>query len=135
MRLSHTFVEGEEPEVVDLPRLEPYEFPGDVPTLCELREGPIQDLSVFLRKGTVLVTAETISIGSQDSYDWEPQGRTGFLFVTQGEVKTGGLRIKAGEALRVDLETMPLERPLVLQSSVQSGGEAAQAILLHIEHG
>src|SRR4051794_12660438 len=31
LKLIHTFEEGSEDEVIEVPKLEPYEFPGDVP--------------------------------------------------------------------------------------------------------
>ncbi|RYZ62872.1 MAG: HutD family protein, partial [Proteobacteria bacterium] len=43
MRLTHTFPESDSADTVELPKLEPYEFPGDVPSRCELMGGPIQD--------------------------------------------------------------------------------------------
>src|SRR5208282_2713564 len=46
IRLTHTFVEGEPDEEVSLGLLEPYEFPGDVPSRCQLIDGGVVDLSV-----------------------------------------------------------------------------------------
>ncbi len=127
--LTHTYDEGAEPELVELPPLQPYEFPGDVPTRCDLKSGPIQDLSVFFAKGRAAVQAELAAIEAGGVFSWEPQGAIHFVFVQQGEITLQGKRAAAGETLKLDLGREPLEASLELQA----GAEGAQAILIQIE--
>jgi environmental stress-induced protein Ves len=86
IRLFHTFEPGEPPELVELPPLEPYEFPGDVPSRCELTNGPITDLSVFIRKAEAEALTEVLRVEPGESRDWHPEGRWNFLFVARGEI-------------------------------------------------
>ena len=86
-RLSHSFEESEEPDHVELPAWEPYEFPGDVPTRCELMDGPIQDFSVFVRKG--IVSGQNRNSGNQRGRSrstGNPWEELCFLFVAQGQL-------------------------------------------------
>jgi environmental stress-induced protein Ves len=108
LRLNHDF-EGNH-ESVELPPLEPYEFPGDVPSTCSLLGGGVTDFSVFLRKGEVEGAAETVQI--EGDFDWTPQGHWNFALATSGrfEIK-GGLKLPEGDTLRVDLKR-PLEEPV-----------------------
>jgi environmental stress-induced protein Ves len=124
VRLSHTFEEGEPAELVELPPLEPYEFPGDIVTRCELQEGPIQDLSVFLRKGIVSVLADSVAIEEGEPFHWEPQFRTCFAFVASGSLQCQGRSAAGGEVLRIEMRS-PGE-PVTLEG-------AARAILLQID--
>lgn len=130
LRLSHSFIEGEPEDVIELPPLEPYEFPGDVPTQCELLDGPIQDFSIFVRKGIVSVNAKVIAIDADESYAWEPQGRTGLAFVVQGEVENQGEIVKTGESLRIDLTNEPAAISILLRSA---GSEPCALILIQLD--
>jgi environmental stress-induced protein Ves len=130
VRLSHSYEEGEAPEVVDLPPGEPYEFPGDVPTRCELVDGPIRDFSVFIRKGIVTAMVETMELGDSSSpFEWEPQGSTGFVFVISGSVLSGQTAVNAGELLRIDQEPNAIPEPLRLTSP------SARLLLLQLDAG
>jgi environmental stress-induced protein Ves len=129
VRLSHRFDEGEEPEVVDLPPGEPYEFPGDIPTRCDLQDGPIQDFSVFLRKGVVSAVVEPVELEDGDAQDWEPQGRTCFVFVTHGRIDAQGTGIGAGQILRIEFPADQAPAPLPLR-----GEGGARALLVQIQH-
>lgn len=90
LKLVHTD-EGFE-EAVELPPLEPYEFPGDIQSRCELLDGPVRDLSVFFRKGMVSTSIEVIRIPEETAWDWIPEARWNFLFSVRGnfEVCTEG---------------------------------------------
>lgn len=117
VRLSHAFDETGEPEIVELPPEEPYEFPGDVPTRCELVGGPIRDFSVFIRKGVVTTMVESVAIEDEATpFEWEPQSSTGFVFVISGSVKAGATAVNAGEALRIDQDPREPSEPLHLVS-------------------
>lgn len=126
--LSHRFEEGEEPEIVELPPWEPYEFPGDVPTRCELRDGPIQDFSIFLRKGTVSAMVETAELEADSSREWEPQSRTCFVYAVQGTLDACGRSLEAGSLLRIDRSHEPSPEPLVVSST-----SGARALLIQID--
>jgi environmental stress-induced protein Ves len=114
VRLSHEYEppeSGEPPEVVELGPGEPYEFPGDIPTRCTLRGGPVRDLSVFFRKGEWQVEAECLDL--REDYAWEPRAQTELLVVFEGQVRAGGqiaadggsLRLQAHDAAPLTLET------------------------------
>ena len=102
VKLSHSFDESEAPECVQLPQWEPYEFPGDVPTRCDLVDGPIQDFSVFMRKGVVSAQVQTVQIQEGEPFEWEPQGRTCFVFVAEGSLEIDGTNVGVGQALRIE---------------------------------
>ncbi len=106
VRLSHTFEEGEESEKVELPRLEPYEFPGDVLTRCDLLDGPVQDLSVFFRKGEVMADAQIVNLDDgEPEFVWEPAGKTNFAFAVSGSVDLGGeQQLAARDCVRIDFQ-------------------------------
>jgi environmental stress-induced protein Ves len=112
VRLSHQIAAGEPPDVVELPVLEPYDFPGDVPTQCELLGGPIRDLSVFVRKGEAHAEVEVLRIAAGESLQWGCPGGVGFLLVVQGELEVIGrdtvLKAPIGDSLRVDDELVTL---------------------------
>jgi environmental stress-induced protein Ves len=125
--LSHAYAEGEPPEVVELPPGEPYEFPGDVPTRCELRGGPIQDFSVFLRKGVVSAMVESIEIEGSRPFEWDIQARTGFVFVVSGSIEAQGASCAAGDALRIERQPEDLE-------PVRIEARSARVLLVQIEN-
>lgn len=104
VRLSHTYEAGEPPEIVELPPLEPYDFPGDVPTRCDLLEGEIQDFSVFVRKGEVQAQTEIWSGDTGETRLWALGARTCLLFVARGSVRGGPHELGARDALRIDLD-------------------------------
>ena len=114
--LSHEFVPGEERETVEVPLLEPYEFPGDVPTQCDLRSGPIQDFSVFIRKGEVSAIPDAALISSDQPYLLEIQAKTCFLFAASGILEVNDFTLQAGDTLRIELEDGPTEEPLIIRS-------------------
>lgn len=117
VRLSHTFEEGVDPEVVDLQPGEPYEFPGDVPTRCDLNDGPIRDFSVFVRKGVATAVIEGLELSDESSQlEWVPQSATSFIFVISGAVQLGDITMNAGEALRIDQDSQEDSHPLQLSS-------------------
>jgi environmental stress-induced protein Ves len=107
VKLSHSFEESEEPECVDVPPWEPYEFPGDVPTRCDLLNGPIQDFSVFVRKGVVSAKVDTVAIAAEEPFEWTPLGRTCFIFVAEGALDADGTAMEKGQVLKIDREQDP----------------------------
>ena len=126
VRLTHTFDESESPEVVNVPPREPYEFPGDVPTSCELAAGPIQDLSVFIRKGVVYADVQSTELQHGNPLVWHPEGKACFMFVIQGQVEADGHSISKGEALRINPQGSDAAEAVTLRS------EEAQILLIQI---
>jgi len=82
LKLIHTD-EGFE-ESVELPPLEPYEFPGDIQSRCELVDGPVQDLSIFFQKGLVSTEIEVIPVALDSVWNWNPTATWNFLFAARG---------------------------------------------------
>lgn len=130
VKLTHSFDESEEPELVELPAWEPYEFPGDVPTRCDLLEGPIQDFSVFARKGVVSARVQAAQIGAggaSERFEWEPLGRTCFIFVAEGSLDAEGTAVEAGEALRIERAQDPTPERWTLRA------EGARVLLVELD--
>ncbi len=119
VRLTHTFVEGEE-EGVDVPLFYPYEFPGDVPSRCELTAGPITDLSVFIRKGEVEALVETANAEAQEIFSWVPAGRWNFAVVVDGTFEYGGKTLSPGDALSLSVDN-PGETSIDLTAQMKPG--------------
>jgi environmental stress-induced protein Ves len=99
VRLFHQFSPEDEPETVEIPPLEPYEFPGDVPSRCELLEGPVADFSVFIRKGEIEAQTRVARLGAGERLSWELTGRWNFAFAASGAFKTDGLTLPRGDTL------------------------------------
>jgi environmental stress-induced protein Ves len=124
LRLAH----AGHPGPVELPPGEAYEFSGDVPTRCELIDGPVRDFSVFLRKGRVSGLVEGAAISGDSPLEWDPQGETAFAFCLSGSFAVGGLQVAAGDAIRIDLGEAgdELAEPVVLTS------RSAQVMLVQL---
>jgi environmental stress-induced protein Ves len=86
IRLFHRFEEGEPEDSTDLPPFEPYEFPGDIQSRCELISGAVKDLSIFIRKGEVEASLEVVELNEDEAYEWSPQGRWNFALCPHAEV-------------------------------------------------
>ena len=121
VRLSHDFGEGGESDRVDLPALEPYEFPGDIATHCELMGGPIRDLSIFINKGRVSAMADVHRI--DEEVHLEPQAATIFVHVVRGAIELNGLRAGQGATLRADLGANDNSQLLTLKA-IEAGSVA-----------
>jgi environmental stress-induced protein Ves len=115
VRLFHTFEPGEQPERVELTPLEPYDFPGDVPSRCELISEGVTDFSVFVRKADAESVTEIQALDGSEAWDWSPAGRWNFAFVADGsfEVLAPGqedvVKIGAGETLSVEIDSPLME--------------------------
>ena len=119
LHLSHQF-EGEEDSIRLLP-LTPYEFPGDVPSHCELVDGHIRDLSVFVRKAEAESVTEVVS---SNDYAWMPAGRWNFAYALDDfrvVVNSETIQLSRGETLRVDL-TAPLSEEEALRFESEGEG-------------
>jgi environmental stress-induced protein Ves len=95
VRLSHKFDEESDPDIVEIGRLDPYEFPGDVPSRCDLIDGPVTDLSVFFRKGEIEAKVEVVVIDS--TFDWQPTGKWNLIFVQSGSLSINDQTIQMGD--------------------------------------
>lgn len=110
LRLFHQDVEHDFDDTIELPPFEPYEFPGDIKSRCELVDGPVQDLSIFHRKGVVGASIEVIRFDGETTWDWAPQGQWSFLFAARGKFEVAVTdsemeSLQTGDSLRSDLGT------------------------------
>jgi len=102
VRLAHQFEPGEAPEIVVLQKDGVYEFPGDIPTRCDLVSGEIQDLSVFIRQGVISANVGWLTVGSQEPIHWIPQGSICLIFVVEGLIEINDQQIPEGSAIHVE---------------------------------
>jgi len=105
VRIIHTDDGFEDAQ--EVPPLEPYEFPGDIQSRCELLDGPVKDFSVFFRKGEINATVEVIPLNEETVWKWEPTAHWNFIFSARGnfEVCTeDGVTqtLVEGDAFRLD---------------------------------
>lgn len=110
VRLFHRDLGHEFNDSVDVEPFEPYEFPGDIPSRCELIDGPVRDLSVFHKKGEISASVDVIHLDGEATWDWTPQGQWSFLFAARGRfevavTETGVQSLDTGESLRSDLDS------------------------------
>ena len=112
VRISHQYSPDEEGELADVLPLEPYEFPGDVPTQCSLLKGPVVDLSLFLRKGVMDSAVEVREVPPGEVEIWSPMGSWNFALVAQGVFEISGAgattsprRLAMGDTARVDFHS------------------------------
>ena len=123
IRLIHTFEEGGEEETIDLPPLESYEFPGDVPSRCELMDGPIIDFSIFLRKAEVEPLVEIVEIAPQKSFSWSAQGRWNFAFAVSGNFQTSAGTLEEGGAASIERNQVESESDATLIEGRETHGK------------
>lgn len=102
LKLTHTFEEGGEEEVVELPAFEPYEFPGDVPSRCELIQGPVTDFSLFIRKAEVDHLLEIVELSEDETYEWSPEGRWNFAIAISGSFESEGGALRESDTLSLE---------------------------------
>lgn len=113
LRLSHLIEEGEPEEVVELPLFTTYDFPGEIKSRCELLDGGVTDLSIFIRKGVIEAQTDVVNLSADQPFEWIPQGRWNFIFNAGEEVTCTGPSsaapsspradpLKTGDALRIE---------------------------------
>jgi environmental stress-induced protein Ves len=117
LRLTHQFDPESDAEVVELRTSEIHEFPGDIPSRCELLSGPIRDFSVFLRQGVVSGFVDWVEFGEDGTSEWQPEGETCFLHVLEGTLQSRAGAVSAGQVLRVDFPSDVSPEIVPLQSS------------------
>jgi len=122
VHLTHTFEEENEDQVEVLP-LQPYEFPGDIPSRCELINGPITDLSVFVRKAEAEAIVEVVEIADGETYSWQPAGRWNFAFAIEGDFTD----FSQGDTLEAILDG-----PLSVNETIRISSKDGDAKLLTI---
>ncbi len=128
LRLTHTYPETGDEETVEVPPLSPYDFPGDVPSRCDLVSGEITDLSLFIRKAEVEAVTEVLHLDGEKPYEWIPAGRWNFVFAADCavEITEFGTEerwiLERGDTLRVELDA-PLaeDSPIHIHSKSASG--------------
>lgn len=132
VHLTHTFDEGE--DVAEVAPFAPYEFPGDIPSRCDLIDGGVQDLSVFVRKAEAESVTETLSLGEGVTQAWIPAGRFNFIYAASGNVhvESGSEQtmLREGETLRVDLAE-PLEESRGIR--LTGSGSDAELVVIAIQ--
>jgi len=107
VRLTHT--DDGFSESVELPPLEAYEFPGDIRSRCELLGGPVQDLSVFFKKGEVNASLEVVRVESDSVWSWKPRANWNFIVAVHGDFEictSEGVTetLTQGDVFRVDVD-------------------------------
>ncbi|MCM2323783.1 MAG: HutD family protein [Oligoflexia bacterium] len=134
VRLTHCFDETAE-EPVEVRRYAPYEFPGDVPSRCELLDGPVTDFSVFIRKGEAEAAVEMVTLAPGETFVWTPERRWNFIFAAEGGFEAfvpgseKALRVPEGDTLRAEFREAARE-PLRL---VSRGGAPAQLLVIGLQ--
>ena len=88
IRMAHTFEPGEPEDVNEVPPRQPYEFPGDIQSRCELMDGPITDFSVFTRTGEVGTEVRVEKITTDEPFHWQAEGKWNFVFVMEGSIES-----------------------------------------------
>ena len=123
IRLFHSYEEGEPEEQVTLSPLEPYDFPGDVPSRCELVQGPIVDLSVFTRMGEVNANVSIQELAPEEEFFWNAEGKWNFIYAHQSAVESPGGPIQEGDTLMLEAG----------EWSIRASEAGAQLILISLE--
>ena len=129
VRLTHTFEQGGDEESTDVYPLNPYEFPGDVPSRCELLDGPITDLSVFVRKAEAEALVDTTEVAEGESFEWMPSGRWNFAFAVEGDfdiespLTQQATHLTAGDTLSVQLDEPLADDQAIRLSPVNGAGK------------
>jgi environmental stress-induced protein Ves len=128
IRLTHVFEEGAE-DTVDLPPLEPYEFPGDVPSRCELTSGPITDFSLFIKKGHIEPMVLVVDIEKGESFSWSTEGRWNFAYAIHGDFEVDGLSWHEGDTLAVEFAAAQPDGPTL---ELRTGSSHAKLLLVSL---
>ena len=68
--------------------LEPYEFPGDIKSRCELLQGPIADFSVFAETGRVGANVSVQELSPDEEFVWMAEGRWNFAFAVEQSLES-----------------------------------------------
>lgn len=106
VRLSHDYSGDGEEDTTEVPTLEPYDFPGDITSRCELISGPVTDLSLFIRKGEAEAITQVERI-SADGFEWFPEGRWNFLYSIDATLQIAAdgntYELTAGDTLAVEI--------------------------------
>ncbi len=99
IRMVHAFEEGEPDEVAEVRPLEPYEFPGDIQSRCELVRGWITDFSVFTQTGRIGSQVGTQELAPVEEFIWSTEGRWNFAFAIENSVDTEAGTLLEGDTL------------------------------------
>lgn len=114
LRMIHTFEVGDPEDSTEVPPFEPYEFPGDVKSRCELLNGSITDFSLFMRTGEVGGRVVIQEMGADQDFLWNPEGKWNFAHAIQGSFDTGVGNLQESDTLsvtRVEVQFRTHSRP------------------------
>ena len=99
LRMAHVYEEGEPEEIHEVKPLEPYEFPGDIQSRCELMGGPVVDFSVFSQVGGIGSNVEVRELAPDEDDLWNAEGRWNFVFAIEHSVTTDAGELCEGDTL------------------------------------
>ncbi len=99
IRMIHSLEEGEPEDTSEVLPLQPYEFPGDIKSRCELLGGPITDFSLFMRTGEVGADVRTQEIEPNQEYTWNAEGQWNFAYVIEGALDAEIGSLEEGDTL------------------------------------
>jgi environmental stress-induced protein Ves len=107
VRLTHRDEESEFADTIELQALEPYEFPGDVRSRCELVRGPVKDLSVFFRKVLAPPSIEVVPLDAEAVWEWVPTASWNLLHAARGSFEVAvsedeTVTLAEGDTFRLD---------------------------------
>lgn len=140
IRLYHRFDEETPEELTELNSGVSYEFPGDIQSRCELMAGPVQDLSVFFRKGEVESAMEVIELPENEVHEISIQSRWTFVFVAGAPVTALPFddaqehpeqSVQPGETLFLSLSDEGNQPPSNLKIRAHSSGARISIITLN----
>ncbi|MBU6154310.1 MAG: HutD family protein [Bdellovibrionales bacterium] len=99
IRMAHAYEEGEPEDVNEVRLLEPYEFPGDIKSRCELLGGPITDFSVFAETGRIGASVSVQELSPDEEFVWMAEGRWNFAFAIEYTTDTEAGPLPEGDTL------------------------------------
>jgi environmental stress-induced protein Ves len=101
IRMAHTFEPGEPEDINDVPPEQPYEFPGDIQSRCELIDGAITDFSVFTRTGELGADVRVEVATEGEDFLWHAEGKWNFVFAMNSNIETPEGLLSIGDTLSI----------------------------------
>jgi len=123
IRMAHRYEEGDPEEINEVGPLEPYEFPGDIQSRCELMKGAITDFSVFSETGRIGAQVAVQELSPDEDFIWNSEGRWNFAFAIDRSIDTDAGALLEGDTFSCG----PGEVRLT------AGGDGAKLLLVSLE--